>query len=85
MEKAQSAIDERDATSMMRKMLANKFDFDDFLSQYQAVNKMGSLGNVMKMIPGLGSQVDDKQLVEVEKKYAVFESIINVRSCCLMM
>ena len=77
-EKAQGAIKEEDAAAMMRKMLSNKFDFNDFLSQYKSVNKMGSLGSVMKMIPGMGG-VDDKQLVEVEKKYAVYESVIAVR------
>lgn len=79
-EKAQDAIKEEDAAAMMKKMLANKFDFNDFLSQYKSVNKMGSLGSVMKMIPGMGG-VDDKQLAAVEKKYALYESVIQVRSC----
>ena len=48
----------------------------------QAVNKMGAMGNVMKMIPGMSNQVDDKQIVEIEKKYMVFESIIQVPCCC---
>jgi hypothetical protein len=78
-EKAQDAINEEDAAAMMKKMLSSKFDFNDFLGQYKSVNKMGSLGSVLKMIPGL-SGVDDKQLVEVEKKYIVYESIIQV-SC----
>ena len=82
-EKAQGAIKEEDAAAMMRKMLSNKFDFNDFLSQYKSVNKMGSLGSVMKMIPGMGG-VDDKQLVEVEKKYAVYESVIAVRRRLLL-
>ena len=36
-EKAQGAIDERDASAMMKKMLANKFDLDDFLGQYKVL------------------------------------------------
>jgi hypothetical protein len=77
-EKAQSAIDEEDAQRLMKKMLSAKFDFDDFLKQYRAVNKMGALGNVMKMIPGLNA-IDDKELQKVERKYDTYEKIIEVR------
>jgi signal recognition particle subunit SRP54 len=77
-EKAQEAIKEEDATAMMKKMLSAKFDFSDFLKQYQTVNRMGNVSSVMKMMPGM-TGIDDKQLQEVEKKYAVFESIIQVR------
>jgi signal recognition particle subunit SRP54 len=76
-EKAQDAIKEEDATAMMKKMLSAKFDFSDFLKQYQAINKMGNVSSIMKLMPGMNS-VDDKQLQEVEKKYAVYESIIKV-------
>jgi hypothetical protein len=63
---------------MLKRMLSAKFDFNDFLKQFKAINKMGPLNNVMKMIPGM-NQFDDKQLEGVERKYAMFESIIQVR------
>lgn len=66
---------------MMKRMLSSKFDFDDFLNQYKSVNKMGALGNVMKMIPGM-NQMDDKALQDVERKYAMYETIIDVRLHC---
>ena len=75
-EKAEAAITEEDASSMMRKMLSNKFDLDDFLNQYKSINKMGSLGTVMQMIPGM-SNIDEKDLIKVEKKYAVYESLLS--------
>lgn len=78
MEKAQDAIKEEDAARLMRRMMSNKFDFNDFLEQYRTINKMGALGNVMKMIPGM-NKIDDKDLQDVERKYDMFEKIIDVR------
>ncbi len=70
-EKAQLQVDEKDAEELEKKILANKFDFDDFLKQIRMIKKMGSLKSLMSMIPGIGSavknmDVDDKQLVKVE-------------------
>lgn len=70
-EKAQLQVDEKDAEELEKKILANKFDFDDFLKQIRMIKKMGSLKSLMSMIPGVGSaiknvDVDDKQLVKVE-------------------
>lgn len=70
-EKAQNQIDEKEAEDLEKKLLANKFDFDDFLKQIKMIKKMGSLKSLLGMIPGLSSSVknadiDDKQLVRVE-------------------
>jgi signal recognition particle subunit SRP54 len=61
---------------MMKRMLSAKFDFEDFLKQYKSINKMGTLGSVMKMIPGM-NKMDDKTLQNVERKYAMYETIIK--------
>ncbi|MCX7797910.1 MAG: signal recognition particle protein [Melioribacter sp.] len=70
-EKAQKQIDEKEAEELEKKLLANKFDFDDFLKQIKMIKKMGSLKSLLSMIPGIGStlknvDIDDKQLVRVE-------------------
>ncbi len=70
-EKAQAQVDEKEAEELEKKILANKFDFEDFLKQIRMIKKMGSLKSLMSMIPGIGSAVknmdiDDKQLVKVE-------------------
>jgi signal recognition particle subunit SRP54 len=70
-EKAQANVDEKEAEDLQKKMLSNKFDFEDFLKQIKMIQKMGSLKSLLGMIPGLSSQikkvdVDDKQLVKVE-------------------
>ncbi len=70
-EKAQAQVDEKEAEDLQKKLMSNKFDFDDFLKQIKMIKKMGSLKSLLGMIPGVGAQlknidVDDKQLVKVE-------------------
>ncbi len=70
-EKAQEQIDEKEAKDLEKKLLQNKFDFDDFLKQIKMIKKMGSLQSLLSMIPGAGKalknqKVDDKDLVKVE-------------------
>lgn len=70
-EKAQANVDEKEAEELEKKILANKFDFEDFLKQIKMIKKMGSLKSLMSMVPGISSAVknadiDDKQLVKVE-------------------
>ena len=73
-EKAQETVDEKQAKEMERKFREASFDLEDFLQQIQAVKKMGSLSQIMEMIPGmsqLGSRMpagslDDAQIQRVE-------------------
>jgi len=66
-EKAEARIDERQAQDLERKIRKNQFTLDDFLEQMQQVRSMGPLQNILKMLPGVGQQlnglkVDDKEL-----------------------
>jgi signal recognition particle subunit SRP54 len=69
-EKAKESIDEDEAERMAEKMRKSDFNLEDFLSQLQAVKKMGSMQSLMGMIPGMsGVQLGDgaeKQLVRTE-------------------
>lgn len=72
-EKAQAAIDEKQARSMAERLRRNEFTFDDFLSQLQQVKNLGPLDQLLRMIPGFGQirqlregAVDDRQLRKVE-------------------
>ncbi len=70
-EKAQEQINEREAEDLEKKLLSNKFDFEDFLKQIKMIKKMGSLKSLLGMIPGLNKSiknvdVDDGQLFRVE-------------------
>jgi signal recognition particle subunit SRP54 len=71
-ERAEAAIEEDEKEELERRMMKGEFTFDDFLSSYKMVRRMGPLQGVLKMIPGLGKQldgldqVDDRQLKRVE-------------------
>jgi signal recognition particle subunit SRP54 len=71
-EKAEAAVEEDDRAELERRMMQGEFSFDDFLKSYKMLRRMGPLQGVMKLIPGLGNQlegldqVDEKQLARVE-------------------
>src|SRR4028118_562388 len=75
-EKAQEEIDLVDAAKMQEKILAAKFDFTDFLKQMRLLKNMGSLGGMLKMIPGMNKLSDD-QLKQGETKLKAAEGMIN--------
>jgi signal recognition particle subunit SRP54 len=58
-EKAQEQFDADEAEKMQQKMAKGSFGFDDFLKQMQAMKNMGGMKHVLKMMPGMGSQIDD--------------------------
>ncbi len=70
-EKAERQMDERQAQELERKIRKEQFTLDDFLDQMKQVRSMGPLGNLLKMMPGVGSQlgniqVSDKELDRLE-------------------
>jgi signal recognition particle subunit SRP54 len=71
-ERAEAAIEDEEKEELERRMLKGEFSFDDFLSSYKMLRRMGPLQGVLKMIPGLGKQlegldqVDEHQLKRVE-------------------
>ncbi len=70
-ERAQSVIDEKEAQELQNKLAKNQFNLDDFLSQLASIRKMGSLKDILGMIPGLGSQlkgidIDEGQFKQIE-------------------
>jgi len=70
-EKAQQQFSQEEALKMQEKMAKGTFTFDDFLKQMQSVKKMGGMKDILKLVPGLGSQmsgmeVDDKEIARVE-------------------
>jgi signal recognition particle subunit SRP54 len=65
-EKAERAIDEKDAAELERKIRKQQFTLDDFLEQMERMRDMGPLTSLVKMIPGLGAQLGDLQIDERE-------------------
>ena len=70
-EKAQEQYSEEEALAMQAKMAKGEFTFDDFLKQMQSMKKMGGVKDMLKMLPGVGSQlgaleIDDKEIGRME-------------------
>ncbi|HET7572971.1 MAG TPA: signal recognition particle protein [Gaiellaceae bacterium] len=71
-ERAEAAIADDEKDELERRMLKGEFSFDDFLKSYKMLRRMGPLQGVLKLIPGLGKQlegldqVDERQLARVE-------------------
>jgi signal recognition particle subunit SRP54 len=71
-EKAEAAVEEDERVELEQRMMKGEFSFDDFLRSYKMLRRMGPLQGVLKLIPGLGKQlegldeVDDRQLARVE-------------------
>jgi len=70
-EKAQDVVDEKEAEKMMKRLENKQFSIDDFMKQMEQISKLGSMGSILKMIPGMGGmlrQVGDLSPAEDEMK-----------------
>jgi signal recognition particle subunit SRP54 len=70
-EKAQDAINEDDMMGMMKNLEKGRFTIADFVRQMETINKLGSMGSILKMIPGMGGmmrQLGDLSPAEAEMK-----------------
>ncbi len=78
-EKAQQVIDEKEALSMQEKLLSGEFTLEDFRQQLRMIQRLGPIQQIIRMIPGLGSQKVLKQLQQAidDKKLKRIEAIIN--------
>jgi signal recognition particle subunit SRP54 len=75
-EKAQEQIDIADVEKMQAKILEAKFDFNDFLKQMRLLKNMGSLGGLLKMIPGM-NKLSGADLEKGENELKRTEAMIN--------
>lgn len=76
-EKAQSVVDEKNAVDIEKKLRKNQFTLEDFRDQMVQIRKMGSLTDLLGMIPGLGKNKQLKNLEVDEKELVKIEAIIN--------
>ena len=75
-EKASAEIDIDESQQMVKKFQKNQFDFNDFLGQLRMMNKMGSIGSIMKMVPGMNKMAGQIDEQKAEKDLKRTESII---------
>jgi len=76
-EKAQTEFDEKEALKLEKKLKENEFDLDDFQTQLKQMKKLGSLEQILGMLPGMGQLKKLKQLKPDEKELVKVEAIIN--------
>lgn len=74
-EKAQDAVDEKEAAKLAQKMKENSFDMNDLLDNLRQISKMGSIKQLLGMIPGLGSKIEGMDIDE--KQFTRIEAIIT--------
>ena len=63
-EKAETTLDEKKAQELEKKLRKNKFDLNDLLDQLQQVRKMGSMKDLLSMLPGVGNKIKDLDIDE---------------------
>jgi signal recognition particle subunit SRP54 len=76
-EKAEQAIDEEQAQLLEKKIRENQFDLDDFLKQMQQIRKLGSITDLLSMLPGVGSAIKDMPVDEkaINRMEAIIQSM----------
>ncbi len=75
-EKAAAQVDEEQAKELSQKLRKVEFDYNDFLNQMQQIRKMGGMGSILSMMPGVGSQLAGVDMDEGERSMHRVESII---------
>jgi len=76
-EKAQEVIDQKEAIELQKKMEKESFTLEDWLSQLQAVKKMGSLKSMLEMFPGLQGQISEEDIdrADMKRQEAILSSM----------
>ncbi len=76
-EKAQDAVTEEQAKKLEEKFRKNSFTLDDYLAQFETMNKMGGIKDILAMLPGMGSKFKIKEEDIDEKKMVTTKAIIQ--------
>ncbi|MBN9503107.1 MAG: signal recognition particle protein [Armatimonadetes bacterium 55-13] len=76
-ERAEIAIDKSEAADLEAKVRGGNLDFNDMLGQFKTMRKMGPIKNVLKMLPGVGANIPEEALNEInDQKVNRIEAII---------
>lgn len=76
-ERAQENISEEDAVEMEERLASGQFDFEDFLDQLRQIKRLGSVTDLLKMVPGMGQMAKDIDPQDASKNLKVVEAIIQ--------
>ena len=75
-EKAEAALDQDQAAEMQKKLKKMDFDFNDYLTSMEQMNKMGGIGSILNMLPGIGNKAKDLEDMIDEKALDRTKAII---------
>ena len=76
-ERAQDTMDQEEAQKAGQKLLDGDFDLDDFLNQMQQIKKLGPIGKLMEMVPGMNQAMKDVDMSNAEQDLKRIEAIIQ--------
>ncbi len=76
-EKAQDAVSEEQAKKLEKKFKENSFTLEDYLEQFETMNKMGGIKDILAMLPGMGSKFKIKEGDIDEKKMVTMKAVIQ--------
>ena len=76
-EHAKDTIDEKVAEKMAQRLVKNQFTLDDMRSQFQQIQKMGSMQKILGMLPGMGKMKEQIESVVTDKRVKHLEAILN--------
>jgi signal recognition particle subunit SRP54 len=76
-EKAEATFDAREAEKQMRKLMRNEFTLEDFLQQMQQVKRLGPIGQLLDLLPGMGRLTKQIDLSQAEGEFKKIEAIIH--------
>ena len=76
-ERAQQELDQEEAERAGQRLIEGKFDLEDFLAQMQQIKKLGPIGKIMEMIPGMAQMTKDVDMSDAEKDLGRIEAIIR--------
>jgi len=76
-EKAQTEMDQEEAQRAGERMMEGKFDLEDFLNQMQQIKRLGPIGQIMEMIPGMNKMAKDVDMSQAENDLKRIEAMIR--------
>ena len=76
-EKASDGISEEDALAMEERLAGGQFDFEDFRDQLQKLQRLGSIHDILKMVPGMGQMAKEIDAQDISSDLKQIEAIIN--------
>ncbi|AOG60230.1 signal recognition particle protein [Spiroplasma helicoides] len=76
-EKAADVVDQRTMEKTMKRMFAGQFDLEDLRNQLGQLAKMGNLGGIMKLVPGMNGRISEQQIEQAQQRLYVAEILMN--------